>query len=158
MLAATYVTIWTALVLFALGELGRAAARPWARAVSAAGLALAIIHTLLAFDVFHAWSHTHAVESTARQTAAVFGVRAGAGVYVNYLFFGVWLLDLFMWQRASAARMTTWVIRAFYLLIVVNGAVVFAAGWRRVVGVCVVAAVLYAWTAGRRTASARFRT
>jgi hypothetical protein len=150
MLAATYVTIWTALTLFALGEVGRTASRPWARRVSAAGLTLALVHTLLAFDVFHAWSHADAVQSTATQTGEVFGVRFGAGVFVNYLFFAVWLADLVTWRRTRPSWLT-WLSRAFYMLIVFNGAVVFAAGWRRLMGLVVVFVLLGAWLPGQRS-------
>ena len=161
MVVATYLTIWMALALFVLAEVGRAKGdRPLrgtgtlrclspfsrrARALSGAGLVLALVHTLLAFDVFHGWSHADAVLSTAQQTQRVFGVRFGAGVYVNYLFFAVWLVDAVLWRPALPASRGLWVIRAFYLLIIFNGAVVFAAGWRRVLGLLLVGVLLLAW-------------
>ena len=40
---------------------------------------------------------------TARQTAAVYGVAWGGGVYVNYLFVGVWLAELLWWRVDPAA-------------------------------------------------------
>ena len=146
MVAATYLTIWVALTLFVLGEVGRSkGARHWARALSAAGLVLALVHTVLAFDVFHQWSHTDAVLSTAQQTQEVFGIRFGAGVYVNYLFFAVWLLDLVLWRPVGAPSRGVWILRAFYLLIIFNGAVVFASGWRRLAGMVLVAVLVGVW-------------
>jgi hypothetical protein len=146
MVAATYLTIWTALALFVLGEVGRSrGVGGWARAMSATGLVLALVHTVLAFDVFHQWSHADAVLSTAQQTQDVFGLRVGAGVYVNYLFFTVWLLDIVLWRPVGAPSLGVWVLRAFYLLIIFNGAVVFASGWRRAAGIVIVAALIAAW-------------
>jgi hypothetical protein len=153
-LAATYLTIWWALALFVLGELGRSSGgKRWARMVSAAGLALALIHTALAFGVFHGWSHADAIRSTAQQTQEVFGVRFGAGVFVNYLFFAVWLLDVLIWRPVSPASPGIWVVRGFYLLIIFNGAVVFAAGWRRVLGAVLVGGLLIVWRKGGQSAS-----
>lgn len=148
MVVATYLTIWMALVLFVLAEVGRAKGYGRARAVSAAGLVLALAHTLLAFVVFHGWSHADAVMTTARQTADVFGVPVGAGVYVNYLFFAIWFVDVMLWRPVVPASRDLWVVRAFYLLIIFNGAVVFAAGWRRLLGLLVVAGMVGAWTSG----------
>jgi hypothetical protein len=162
MRAAAYLTIWMALALFVLGEAGRAEGdrpikgtgavrglslflRRRARTVSAAGLALALLHTVLAFDVFHDWSHADAVRSTAQQTQAVFGVRFGAGLFVNYLFFAVWCLDLILWRPVSPPSPAIWLARGFYLLIIVNGAVVFASDWRRAAGIVIVAALIAAW-------------
>jgi hypothetical protein len=151
MAAATYLTIWTALALFVLGEIGRSQRHRfpelarWARMLSAGGLLLAFVHTLLAFDVFHQWSHADAVRNTAQQTEDVFGMSVGAGVYVNYLFFAVWLLDVVLWRPVTHGTVSLWVIRAFYLLIIFNGAVVFAAGWRRWLGLVLVGVLALAW-------------
>jgi len=149
MVAATYLTIWVALALFVLGESGRSFFTRRARAVSAAGFVLALVHTLLAFDVFHHWSHADAVRDTAQQTQEVFGLAVGAGVYVNYLFFAVWLLDLVFWRRATSASALRWVVRAFYLVIIFNGAVVFAAGWRRALGAALIGGLMLAWIPGQ---------
>lgn len=159
MVAATYLTIWAALTLFVLAEAGRGRGvspflRRRARTLSAAGFALAITHTLLAFDVFHRWSHADAVQQTAQQTADVFGIRFGAGVYVNYVFFLVWLADVILWTPARPATYNTWLIRAFYLLIIFNGAIVFASGWRRIAGAILVAALCLAWKPMPRSAPA----
>lgn len=152
-----YLTIWLALALFAAGEVGRArlpARVGWPWYASAAGLVLAILHTLLSFDVVHGWSHDDAVLNTAMQTRAVFGVAFGAGVYVNYLFFVVWLVDLVWWRHAGGIdRRSQWPalgLQAFYLLIIVNAAVVFASGWRRLGGATLVLVLLAAWRHGLR--------
>ena len=148
---ALYLTIWIALALFVAGELGRSGIRerPWAWWASALGLATALLHTAIAFDVVHNWVHDDAVRSTALQTEAVFGMRVGWGVYVNYVFFAVWLADVWWWRagRAVASRPpgVTLVLRGFYLVIILNAAVIFAAPSRRAWGLAMVALLAWAW-------------
>ena len=122
---------------------------------------LALIHTAIAFSVVHQWVHSDAVLATARQTEDVFGVAVGWGVYVNYLFYAVWMADAAWWrqspnlsQRPSAL---TWTLRAFYMVIIINAAVIFAAGPRRVLGILIVSwlARMWALSSERSPASRR---
>jgi hypothetical protein len=140
--AALYGTIWMALVLFVLGE------RPGAWRVSLAGLALAVVHTVLAMGGVHGWSHARAVTATARQTEAVYGLAWGGGVFVNYALLGVWTWHV--WRRARRVRPAGLtgadvLLRGVFFIILFNAAVIFAAGWRRVLGVVVCAALLGVW-------------
>jgi hypothetical protein len=156
-MATVYVTIWGAIVLFAVGESGRSLTRrgatppPWAWWAFLAGWSLAITHTLVAFHVVHAWSHEDAVRNTALQTSAMFGVPVGAGVYVNYAFFAVWLADACWWRTAPAGYVRSpavvWGLRAFYLVIIFNAAVVFASGAGRIGGLLIVSWLVRMWTA-----------
>ena len=158
MTAALQATIWISLICFSVGETGRAftagRAKPpaWAWWTFTAGLLLAISHTLIAFGAVHNWSHADAISATAVQTQEKFGVRVGGGVYVNYLFFAVWLGDAWWWKAAPAGyarpRAITWLLRAFYMLIIVNGAVVFVDGVRRVFGLVVVSWLARLWSPG----------
>ncbi len=162
---ALYLTIWLALALFVAGETGRSLARPGSPAPSWAwwsftlGLALALIHTALAFDLVHNWVHDDAVSATAQQTQRMFGMRVGWGVYVNYVFFAVWLADAWWWRVSPGLHLRpaviTWTLRAFYMLIIFNGAVVFAAGARRVLGLLLLGGLAASWgrSAGRRPSS-----
>lgn len=155
---AVYATIWLALVLFVAGESGRSFSAPgrkppaWVWWTFIAGWMAAIVHTLVAFDVVHEWSHQDAVASTAAQTAAVFGRPFGAGVYVNYLFFAVWLADAWWWRAAPPGYVrpasATWLLRAFYLVIIVNAAIVFVPGDRRILGLILVSWLLRIWAPG----------
>lgn len=161
---ALYLTIWTALVLFAAGETGRSLTsrgpRPpvWAWWAFTAGLLLAVVHTILSFEIVHGWSNEAAAVATARQTQAVFGISVGWGVHVNYVFFVVWLGDVLWWRMAPEEQPRTgaftWILRAFYLLIILNAAVVFAAGPRRILGLAIVTWLATLWGRGlvRRTA------
>jgi len=153
-----YLTIWLALALFVAGETGRSFARPrlapppWAWWAFIVGLLLALAHTLLSFAIVHDWVHDDAVRATAMQTEAMFGVSAGWGVYVNYLFFAVWFADAWWWRAAPAryARpmAVTWTLRAFYMIVIFNAAVIFAAGWRRVLGLLLVSWLSRVWSPG----------
>lgn len=148
---ALYLTIWLALALFVAGEIGRCAPRPrpWAWWAFALGLLMALVHTALAFDVVHNWVHEEAVRSTAQQTEAMFGMAVGWGVYVNYVFFAVWLTDAWWWRAGAVPserpRAVTWMLRTFYLVIILNAAVIFAAPARRALGLLVVAMLAWAW-------------
>lgn len=155
LMAALYGTIWLSMLLFAAGESGRSLTRrgsdppPWAWWVFTAGLALAVGHTLLAFATVHQWSHADAVRSTALQTAAIYGVTFGAGVYVNYLFFAVWLADAWWWRASPPGHVrpaaAVWMLRGFYMVIIFNAAIVFAGGLRRVAGLALVSWLARVW-------------
>ena len=149
-------TIWLALAGFVAGEAGKTrlfrtgVAPRWAWTAWCAGLIVCTIHILIAMAHHHGWSHQAAVEETARQTAAVYGLAWGGGVYVNYLFAGVWLAELLWWRvdpggYAVQPPWMRWAVRTFYLVIVFNAAVVFVAPGRRAAGGVVVAALVAAW-------------
>jgi len=90
------------------------------------------------------------VASTAAQTHAVFGVDAGAGIYVNYLFFIVWLADALWWRMAPDGYRRppaiTWTLRAFYMVIIFNATVVFVDGLRRLFGLVIVSWLARVWS------------
>jgi hypothetical protein len=151
-----YSTIWLALILFVAGDSGRSLTPRglppprWAWWAFVTGLALAAVHTLLAFGIVHGWSHNAALERTAIQTQRLYGAPLAGGLYVNYLFLAVWFADA-MWWRSSPSRVrptaAVWFLRAFYMLILFNAAVVFASAWRRIAGVALVSWLVRAWTA-----------
>ena len=155
-----YATIWLSMVLFAAGESGRSFASRgeapprWAWWAFTLGLGLAIVHTLLSFGIVHDWSHTDAVNVTARQTAAIYGVAFGGGLYVNYLFLATWLGDSVWWRISGAASgPILWLLRALYLVIIGNAAIVFASGWRRIFGAVLVSWLVRVWARQLTTAA-----
>ena len=157
-MTAVLATIWIALLLFAAGESGRAFARrdetppSWAWWLFITGWVVGIIHMFLAFHVVHAWSHADAVHATALQTQQMFAVDFPQALYVNYVFYGVWLADAWWWKAAPAGyrrpAAATTVLRGFYMLIIFNAAVVFAIGWRRILGLLLVSWLARAWSRG----------
>jgi hypothetical protein len=157
---ALYSTIWAALLLFCAGETGRARARargsslPWAWWTYAAGALLCAIHIAISMGVAHGWSHDAAIAATARQTMAVYGLDWGGGVYVNYAFVAVWLADAWRWRRQPLREARpdalTWATRVFFLIVILNAAVIFASGPRRLAGAVLVAWLLWLWRPSAR--------
>ena len=131
---ATRATIWIAMGGYALNcSLLMAAMERTALAAYLAGLVAFIAHVLLAFGVFYGWSHSIAYEETARQTEAVTGTASGAGLYLNYLFGLIWLLDAIVWVRRGTAIhrrnfLLALLLHGFFLFMIVNGGIVFAGG------------------------------
>ena len=157
-------TIWVALAGFVAGEAGKTRlfrtgmAPRWAWPVWCVGLVACVAHILLAMAYRHGWSHQAAVLETARQTAAIYGLAWGGGVYVNYLFVGVWLSEITWWRLDPSryARQPLWLrrsVRAFYFVIVCNAAVIFVTPDRRLAGIAMTMALVAAWAARRRPAS-----
>jgi hypothetical protein len=120
-----------------------------ARAFWTAGAGLLVVHTLAVFHYIHGWSQNAALEHTARQTAALTGLDWGGGLYVNYAFVALWVIDAFVWWRRPAAyeRRTPLaqdMLLSIFLFMFVNAGIVFAHGPARWLGIATVAAVLCA--------------
>jgi hypothetical protein len=90
-------TIWTAraagllYICWVVLTLGRQQRR--ARLASTAALLVYLVHVWCAFEYFYGWSHATAYRETARQTAGLFGIDWGGGLYLNYLFTAIWSVD-----------------------------------------------------------------
>lgn len=150
-------TIWTALALYAVGEYGRARRPPaaWARPVWLLGALAYLGHVTAAFGIHHDWSHAAAYAHTAAQTEAYFGLDWGGGIWMNYAFTVIWVAEGLWWQLAPAhyARRPpalATAVRSTFLFMIINGAVVFVNGPRRLIGVGVLAALIGIWWNGRR--------
>ena len=118
-----------------------------ARAASTIGIALAILHVLMAFAFVYAWDHDVAAAATGEQTAQLVGRGWPGGIYVNYFFLMLWLADVWWWWLAPVSH-TTRSMRlerarlALFTFMFFNGAVVFASAATRMVGIAAVTAVL----------------
>jgi hypothetical protein len=137
----------TALRLLPRYDVPRQALARW---LWTAGCALYFAHVACAFQFAHGWSHDAAYRETARRTAALFGLSWGGGLYLNYLFTAVWAGDVVSWWRGLAryaARPRWWdrLVQAFLAFMAFNGAVVFAAGPVRWVGLLVSLALGVLW-------------
>ena len=106
------------------------------------------VHAASAFAIVYRGSHEIALAETARQTAALTGLSSGSGLYVNYLFLAIWLADTAWWWSGPANRGRTmglgWVRLGLFLFMFANGAVIFADGWMRTLGMACVIAVIVA--------------
>jgi hypothetical protein len=132
---ALYGTIWVALALLALAALKRN------RLAYAAGAALAFVHVLIALGSTYQWNHERAVSETARQASEVYGFAWRGSIYMSYAFVIVWMLD----AAFGRGIMREWILRAFFLVIIFNAAIVFASPLGQVFGVAIVAVLLWAW-------------
>lgn len=78
------------------------------------------------------WSHGAVLAHTARETERVIGWRFSGGVWGNYLFALCWGLETVrQWRRDDRLVRTsvwTYCLHGYLLLVVVNGAIVFAKG------------------------------
>ena len=148
-----YATIWLALALLVAAEIGKGPlaldGRParWARAAWLTGGVLAIVHAVLALGIRYHWDHALAVRETASQGAAVYGFVGlvardfSPAIYVNYVFLALWIAFAWRWRN--------WFWRLFVVVMVVNGAVLFARPGARPFGALLVALLLWAWTETR---------
>jgi len=157
--AALYATIWLALALFVAGaaaEHGSARTETWGRRAWALGAPLCVLHMLVALGTRHGWSQAHAAAEIARRSAEVYGWRWSGAIWVNYSFATLWSAET-AWRGLRPAayarrpRALAWTLRGFYLVVVVNAAIVFASPAGRVVGVPLVAWLVWSWRPARRT-------
>ena len=155
----TRVTIWLALTLYAGAEVERRRLAPTTamtgRWLFSVGCLLYLAHVVLAFDVHYGWSHAIAYAETAIQTEAFTGLRWGWGLYVSYLFSALWVGETAWWWLApedyhARAHWLALAMRAFFLFMILNGAVAFVNGPLRWLGVAIVAVLLVAWRPRQR--------
>jgi hypothetical protein len=126
-----------------------------ARAIWTMGLALALLHVVVAFQFVYKWNHEAAISATVQQAADRFGQGWRGGIYVNYVFLLIWCADVCWWwiapgSHASRALGLEVARVAVFLFMFINGAVVFATGVGRLVGAAAVTVVLVRWLARGR--------
>jgi hypothetical protein len=126
-----------------------------ARLAWSGGCLMFLAHVAAAFHFIHGWSHAAAHAATARDTAALFGIDWGGGIYFNYVFALAWIGDVAWWwlaPRSHAVRPhwvgALWI--GFFLFMAFNGAVLFAAGPARWISTLVFAGLAAAalWNLG----------
>jgi len=146
-----YGSAWASLLGWTASEWAQSSAREGlARLAWSAGAAFLVAHTLLAFQLRHAWSHAAALRHTALQTEAVIGLDWGGGLYVNYAFAALWVAEAASWWVAPAryrqrSALRRRLVRGLFLFMFANGAIVFARGAVRVLGALAISVVLWAW-------------
>jgi hypothetical protein len=110
------------------------------RIIWSLGFLLFVAHVVAAFHFQHHWSHTAALDETARQTRHLIGLEFGIGLYFNHVFMLVWAIDL-VWIWFASAQITqryrwlrlTWI--GYLIFIAFNGVAVFKDGWMRAGGI-----------------------
>ncbi len=140
----TRITIWIALIGYALVAAHSISqrGRRWeflARQVWTASCLCLLAHVAFAFHYYHGWSQASAYAETARQTAEVFGVIWGGGLFINYVLILAWITDVVWWWGWPEAyrrrpRLLTAIWQGFLIFIFFNATVVFGSGLLRWIG------------------------
>ncbi len=148
------VFVWLALLGYLPGAAFAFAHRNrWEKALrwvwTLSGLCL-LLHIALALHFVHHWNQASVYVETARQTAEVFGVNWGGGMFVNYALLTLWMIDLVWWWAwpQSYCRRPRWLTvswQAFLLFIFFNATVVFVNGTLRWLGVVGTVVLLWMW-------------
>ena len=63
------------------------------------GCAIFLLHVAAAFHWMHQWSHSAAYEHVLARTTEMTGFGTGIGLYVNYAFAVLWVVDTAIWWR-----------------------------------------------------------
>ncbi len=131
----------------------------WARVTWSLGCLFFLVHVVCAFEIHYQWSHQIAESQTAAKTEKLTGIETNVGIYVNYLFTLVWLVDTGFWwlvgsnRYSNRPRTITIAIHVLFIFMIFNGAIVFASGPARWIGVLVLAAALISWIESPRWSS-----
>ena len=152
-------TIWVSIVAYTIGSVVFATARDadrWVRVAWTTGCAAMVVHFICAFNFYHAWSHESAYVDTARQTAQVFRINWGGGLFINYALASLWTADVVWWWFAglSSYRRRPWLLtllwHSFLIFIIFNATVVFKDGAARWIGLLVCLTLVLCWVSVNR--------
>ena len=150
-------TIWISMAAYTIGCVvlatvrKRSDAQRWTRLAWTIGCAALIAHFASAFEFYHAWSHASAYADTARQTAEVFTINWGGGLFINYAVATLWFADVAWWWFAGldAYRRRPWLItliwHSFLIFIIFNATVVFKDGLVRWIGLFLCVLLVASW-------------
>ena len=153
----TRATIWTSIVAYTAGSVlfalsrGRSRWDSATRIVWTIAVVALIAHFISAYEFHHHWSQRSAYLDTARQTEEVIGLNWGGGLFINYAFLLIWIVDVSWWWLRGLASYRTrpWQLIAlwhgFVIFILFNATVVFKDGMVRSVGLVVCLTLLVAW-------------
>ncbi len=158
-------TIWIPIVAYTIGCVVFAIARHrvefdrWARWAWSIGCAVLLAHFAAAFHFYHAWSHKSAYVETARQTAEVFAINWGGGLFINYAVAIAWIIDVVWWWVGGVGsyRRRPWLLtliwHGFLIFIIFNATVVFKDGLTRWIGLLICLILCLSWVVINRQRS-----
>jgi hypothetical protein len=150
-------TIWISITAYAIGCVIFATARRqpdadrWTRLAWTIGCTALLVHFISAFHFYHAWSHASAYLDTARQTAEVFAINWGGGLFINYAVALLWIGDVAWWWLAgvNSYRRRPWLLtliwHSFLIFIIFNATVVFKDGPTRWIGLLICLSLCLSW-------------
>ena len=146
-------SIWISIAAYVIGTVLLATTQSvrWVRLAWTIGCAALLAHFVFAFHFYHSWSHESAYLDTARQTAEVFAVNWGGGLFINYAVATLWTADVAWWWAAgirSYLQRPWWLTllwHGFLIFIIFNATVVFKDGWPRWVGLVLSLTLCLSW-------------
>jgi len=153
----TRATIWTTIAGYTVGSILFALSRGRSRWDSATRITwtIAVVsliaHFICAYQFYHHWSQRSAYLDTARQTEEVVGLNWGGGLFINYAFLLIWIVDIAWWwlRGLSSYRSRPWPLIAlwhgFIIFILFNATIVFKDGMVRWVGLVICLVLVIAW-------------
>jgi hypothetical protein len=155
-------TIWISIAAYTIGCVVFATARRQpdndrrVRLAWTIACAALVVHFICAFNFYHGWSQESAYLETARQTAAVFAINWGGGLFINYAVATIWIADVAWWWFAgiSSYRRRPWMLtliwHSFLIFIIFNATVVFKDGLARWIGLLVSLTLCLSWALSSR--------
>jgi hypothetical protein len=164
MLDGKLLTLWTiraAAVLYAVSAIAWITRRDrGARLTWTFACFLYLAHVVCAFNFYHHWSHSAAYEDTSRRTAEFLGMYWGGGIYFNYIFTILWVMDVIWWWSGLACyrNRPRWMhatVHTFFAFMFFNATVVFAAGPVRWLGLAATATLMFIWWQRRSSHAGR---
>lgn len=99
-----------------------------ARWLWTAGCLICLIHFAVSFHLVHAWSDADAYEHVRRRTFESTGISSGFGLYINYAFGLIWLIDAALWWRRldwSEQRIPYWIVQSLFAFLISQATVAF---------------------------------
>ena len=110
------------------------------------GALACVAHVVVAMGFGHCWSLANAMRHTAMETRRVFGVELPWSVFVNFAFVAWWQIDAVREFRSQKIRSLGAGRHGVWLLMMLNGTVVFGPKyWTWIAVPCVVTFVVVTW-------------
>ena len=139
-------TIWLSVAAWLLRVFVETSARSsarWDRVIRwgwLIGALACLAHVIVAMGFGHCWSLANAMRHTAMVTRQVLGVELPWSVFVNFAFVAWWLVDAVREFRFSEIRPLGAVRHGVWLMVMLNGTVVFGPRyWIWIATACAVA-------------------
>ena len=150
-------TIWISIAAYTVGYVtftisrGKSTLDLFTRLAWTFAVVALVAHYIFAFQFYHAWSHNAAYIETARQTAEVFSVNSGFGLFINYAVAVLWVGDIGWWwlggldsyRRRSRELVAVW--HGFLIFIIFNATAVFKHGLQRWLGIAITLCLTVCW-------------
>lgn len=120
------------------------------------GALACVAHVVVAMGFGHCWSLTNAMRFTAMETRRVFNVELPWSIFVNFAFAAWWLIDGVRDFRSREVRPLGAVRHGIWLMMMLNGTVVFGPRyWTWIAVPCAFALVAVKMRARSRAAADR---